>query len=71
MRLMDLRVSDPKGVFLSSPRLDVDWRPFAYTKNQLIRDETAARIGIDAQQHRPDQQDQAQDREADPLPATG
>jgi translocation and assembly module TamB len=29
MRLMDLRVSDPKGVFLSSPRLDVDWRPFA------------------------------------------
>ena len=30
MVLSDLRVSDPKGVFLTSPRLDVDWRPFQY-----------------------------------------
>ena len=35
MSLVDLRVSDPKGVFLSSPRLNVDWRPFAYTNNHI------------------------------------
>lgn len=26
MVLTDVRVSDPKGVFIVSPRLDVDWR---------------------------------------------
>ena len=26
LRLSDVRVSDPKGVFLTSPRLDLDWR---------------------------------------------
>ncbi|MGJ3625827.1 hypothetical protein AB5I41_00435 [Sphingomonas sp. MMS24-JH45] len=31
----DVRVSDPKGVFLTSPRLDVDWRPFAYVNNHV------------------------------------
>ncbi|MGO1304902.1 MAG: translocation/assembly module TamB domain-containing protein, partial [Sphingomonas parapaucimobilis] len=42
MNLVDLRVSDTKGVFLSSPRLDVDWRPFAYTKNHIdVRSLTA------------------------------
>ena len=35
MRLTDLRVSDPKGVFLTSPRLDVDWRPFQYLYNHV------------------------------------
>ncbi|MGJ3629981.1 hypothetical protein AB5I41_30175 [Sphingomonas sp. MMS24-JH45] len=35
MRLSDVRVSDPKGVFLTSPRLDVDWRPFAYVNNHV------------------------------------
>ncbi|WP_341208813.1 translocation/assembly module TamB domain-containing protein [uncultured Sphingomonas sp.] len=35
MRLSDVRVSDPKGVFLTSPRLDVDWRPFAFVNNHV------------------------------------
>ncbi len=35
MVLTDVRVSDPKGVFISSPRLDVDWRPFAFVNNHV------------------------------------
>ena len=35
MRLSDVRVSDPKGVFLTSPRIDVDWRPFAFVNNHV------------------------------------
>ncbi|OJV27923.1 translocation/assembly module TamB domain-containing protein [Sphingomonas sp. 67-36] len=35
MTLSDVRVSDPKGVFLTSPRLDVDWRPFAFINNHV------------------------------------
>ena len=35
MTLRDLRVSDPKGVFVTSPRLDVDWRPFAFINNHV------------------------------------
>ena len=33
MILSDVRVADPKGVFLTSPRLSVDWRPFAFASN--------------------------------------
>ncbi len=35
MTILDLEVDDPKGVFLTIPRLDVNWRPFAYV-NKLI-----------------------------------
>ncbi|WEK42691.1 MAG: translocation/assembly module TamB domain-containing protein [Candidatus Sphingomonas colombiensis] len=35
MTLSDVRVSDPKGVFLTSPRIDVDWRPFAFINNHV------------------------------------
>ena len=35
MTLSDVRVSDPKGVFLTSPRLAVDWRPFAFVSNHV------------------------------------
>jgi translocation and assembly module TamB len=35
MILSDVRVSDPKGVFLTSPRLDIDWRPFDYLDNHV------------------------------------
>ena len=35
MVLSDVRVSDPKGVFLTSPRMAVDWRPFAFAKNHV------------------------------------
>ena len=39
MVLADVRVSDPKGVFLTSPRLSVDWRPFAFIRNHVdVRD---------------------------------
>ena len=35
MILSDVRVSDPKGVFLTSPKLSVDWRPFAFSRNHV------------------------------------
>jgi translocation and assembly module TamB len=35
MILSDLRVADPKGVFLTSPKLAVDWRPFAFARNHV------------------------------------
>ena len=39
MTLSDVRVSDPKGVFLTSPKLAVDWRPFAFVRNHVdVRD---------------------------------
>jgi translocation and assembly module TamB len=30
MTILDLEVRDPKGAFLTVPRLDIDWHPFAY-----------------------------------------
>ncbi|MGU3317405.1 translocation/assembly module TamB domain-containing protein [Sphingomonas sp. M6A6_1c] len=35
MVLSDVRVADPKGVFLTSPKLGVDWRPFAFASNHV------------------------------------
>ncbi|HVF93768.1 MAG TPA: hypothetical protein VM900_05590, partial [Sphingomonas sp.] len=35
MILSDVRVADPKGVFLTSPRMAVDWRPFAFARNHV------------------------------------
>jgi translocation and assembly module TamB len=35
MVLSDVRVADPKGVFLTSPKLSVDWRPFAFASNHV------------------------------------
>lgn len=35
MSLVDVRVNDPKGTFLQSPRIDVDWRPFDYLNNHI------------------------------------
>jgi translocation and assembly module TamB len=35
MTLSDVRVSDPKGVFLTSSKLSVDWRPFAFARNHV------------------------------------
>ena len=35
MVLSDVRVADPKGVFLTSPKLAVDWRPFAFVDNHV------------------------------------
>ena len=47
MTLSDLRVSDPNGVFLNSPRVEVDWRPFAYTRNHIdVRELLAGQINL-------------------------
>jgi translocation and assembly module TamB len=35
MVLSDVRVADPKGVFLTSPKMAVDWRPFAFANNHV------------------------------------
>ena len=35
MVLSDVRVADPRGVFLTSPKLSVDWRPFAFVDNHV------------------------------------
>ena len=35
MRLRDVRVYDPKGLFAESPRIDVDWSPAAWLSNRL------------------------------------
>ena len=45
MTLRDLSVRDPKGEFLFSPEIDVDWRPFAYINNHVdVRSATAERM---------------------------
>jgi translocation and assembly module TamB len=45
MTLHDLSVRDPKGEFLFSPEIDVDWRPFAYISNHVdVRSATAERM---------------------------
>lgn len=45
MTLHDLSVRDPKGEFLFSPEIDVDWRPFAYINNHVdVRSAVAERM---------------------------
>jgi len=35
MRLREVELRDPQGVFLSAPAIDMDWRPLAYLGNHL------------------------------------
>jgi translocation and assembly module TamB len=35
LRVRGLTLSDPKGVFFSSPLVSLDWRPFAYLNNHV------------------------------------
>ncbi|HEX7821151.1 MAG TPA: translocation/assembly module TamB domain-containing protein [Sphingobium sp.] len=35
MRIKGLSIRDPKGVFLTSPGIDMDWRPLSYAGNHL------------------------------------
>lgn len=45
MILRDLSVKDPKGEFLFSPEVKVDWRPFAYQSSHVdVRSATAERM---------------------------
>ncbi len=47
MTLSDLRVSDTTGVFLDSPKLAVDWRPFAFASNHVdVRELTADAVNL-------------------------
>lgn len=47
MTLRDVRVRDPKGVFATAPRIDVDWRPFAYLRNHIdVRALTAPQVTL-------------------------
>jgi translocation and assembly module TamB len=42
MVLHDVRVRDTKGVFLTAPRIELDWRPFAYLRSHVdVRSATA------------------------------
>lgn len=34
-QLIDVRIADAKGVFLTIPRAELDWRPFAWLNNRL------------------------------------
>ncbi|MEO6091932.1 MAG: hypothetical protein ABIT04_08030, partial [Novosphingobium sp.] len=45
MVLRNLSIRDPKGEFLFSPEVRVDWRPFAYARNHIdVRSATAQRM---------------------------
>lgn len=45
--LRDVRLYDLKGLFLTIPRAEVDWRPLAWLRNQLdIRDFAARRANL-------------------------
>lgn len=47
MVLRDVRISDPKGVFATSPSVAVDWRPFAYLNNHVdIRSATSPLVQV-------------------------
>jgi translocation and assembly module TamB len=47
MVLRDLRISDTKGVFATAPRIELDWRPFAYLRNRVdIRTATAPLVTV-------------------------
>jgi len=35
MQLRDIALRDPRGVFLSAPRIDMDWRPFAFIRSHV------------------------------------
>lgn len=47
MVLRGLEVRDPKGVFLTSPAIAVDWRPFAYVRSKIdVRSATAGEVRL-------------------------
>jgi translocation and assembly module TamB len=47
MVLHDLSIGDPKGTFLYSPKVAVDWRPFAYLNSHVdVRSASADRMTL-------------------------
>lgn len=48
MVLRDVALSDPQGVFATSPQIAVDWRPFAYLRNRVdVRSVTAQLVTLE------------------------
>ena len=43
MTILGLEVRDQQGVFLTAPRIDLDWRPFAYVRSHIDVRDVAAR----------------------------
>ncbi|MBV9843278.1 MAG: translocation/assembly module TamB domain-containing protein [Sphingomonadaceae bacterium] len=46
MRLSDLRLSDPKGLFLEAPEVTLDWRPTWWLRNALRIDDLESDLVI-------------------------
>src|SRR3546814_17024549 len=47
MILRNLKISDPTGVFLPSPAVVVDWRPFKYLQNHFdVHELSSTRITL-------------------------
>ncbi|HZG34009.1 MAG TPA: hypothetical protein VEZ59_12080, partial [Sphingopyxis sp.] len=47
MTIRELTLADPQGVFLRSPEVKLDWRPFAYLSNHIdVRSATAATMTL-------------------------
>jgi translocation and assembly module TamB len=45
-RLRDVRAYDPRGLFVESPRIDMDWRPLAWLTNRLVIDDLRSDLVI-------------------------
>lgn len=46
--IRDLRLSDTRGVFATAPRIDLDWRPFAFVRSHVdIRSAKAGLVTLD------------------------
>src|SRR3546814_4071691 len=46
MTIHNLVVRDPQGVFLASPRVRLDWRPFAYVRNHILINELTSPLVV-------------------------
>src|SRR3546814_11360363 len=46
MTINNLVVRDPQGVFLASPKLRLDWRPFANVRNHLLINDLRSRLVV-------------------------
>ena len=44
--LRDIRLSDPRGVFLTIPRAEIDWHPSGWLRNRLDIDSLVARRAV-------------------------
>ncbi len=45
-QLIDVRAYDPDGLFLESPRIEMDWQPIAWLTNRLVVDELTSELVV-------------------------